>query len=128
MRLLIDTHTFLWAIEDITQLSRTSRDLLQDSQNEILLSTASLWEMAIKLSTGKLKLGGAFATFIPLHLSLNRVKILSADFQHYVIIASLPHHHRDPFDRLIIAQALAESLPIVSIDQKFDAYGVQRLW
>jgi PIN domain nuclease of toxin-antitoxin system len=128
MKLLIDTHTFLWAIGQSAKLSQTCRDLLTDGNNEVLLSAASLWEIAIKLSLGKLTLGGSFETFIPLQLALNRIEILEATLQHYAVVATLPQHHRDPFDRLIIAQAQAESLPVVSIDDKFDPYGVKRLW
>ena len=128
MKLLIDTHTFLWAIGDVGRLSRTSRNLIQDGNNEVFLSTGSLWEIAIKISNGKLTIGGDFETFIPLQLTLNQFIVLKATLRHYATVITLPHHHRDPFDRLIIAQALSDSLPIVSIDDKFDAYGVQRLW
>ena len=128
MRLIIDTHTFLWAAEDISQLSKTSRDLVRDGSHELWLSSASVWEIAIKVSLGKLKLSSTFETFIPLQLALNRVETLEANLQHYALVARLPLHHRDPFDRLIIAQAMAEGVPVVSIDDKFDAYGVTRLW
>jgi PIN domain nuclease of toxin-antitoxin system len=128
MKLLIDTHTFLWAIGDVGRLSLTSRNLIQDSNNEVFLSTASLWEIAIKISNGKLTIGRDFETFIPLQIMLNQFTVMTATLRHYATVITLPHHHRDPFDRLIIAQALTEAVPIVSIDDKFDAYGVQRLW
>ena len=128
MKLLIDTHTFLWAVGDVSRLSRTSLDLVRDGNNQVLVSTASLWEIAIKVSQGKLKLGGEFETFIPLQFSLNRFETLAANLSHYALVARLPLHHRDPFDRLIIAQAMAEGVPVVSTDDKFDAYGVTRLW
>ena len=128
MKLLIDTHVFLWAIGDASKLSQLSRSLIQNGNNEICLSSASLWEIAIKISLGKLTIGGVFETFVPLQLALNHIEVIESTMRHYSAVASLPQHHRDPFDRLIVAQAITESLPLISIDEKLDAYGVQRLW
>lgn len=105
MRLLLDTHTFLWFLADDPQLSPAARRLIEDGTNEILLSMASLWEIAIKVSLGKLTLGGAFATFIPDQLTLNAFGLLPIELAHVTAVAALPFHHRDPFDRLLIAQA-----------------------
>jgi PIN domain nuclease of toxin-antitoxin system len=128
VRLLLDTHTFLWFLADDPQLSPTARSLIEDGTNEILLSMASLWEIAIKVSLGKLTLGGAFATFIPDQLTLNAFGLLPIELAHVTAVAALPFHHRDPFDRLLVAQALVEPLPIISRDPALDAYGVTRKW
>lgn len=128
MRLLIDTHAFLWLISNDRQLTQRSRELLEDGENDLLLSVASLWEMAIKQSIGKLELDAPFSSFISEQLALNSVAVLDITMEHLSVVATLARHHRDPFDRLIIAQAIEESLPVVSIDEKFDAYPVERLW
>jgi PIN domain nuclease of toxin-antitoxin system len=128
MKLLLDTHAFLWAVSEETLLSDQARDLIQNNRNDLLLSTASLWEIAIKLSIGKLTLTEPYDVFVPEQLAVLGVVVLPASIQHYALVAGLPHHHRDPFDRLIIAQAIAEKLPIISIDDKFDKYSVQRRW
>lgn len=128
MRLLLDTHTFLWFLSDDAQLSDPARKLIEDSANEILLSMASLWEMAIKISLGKLTIGGPFDTFIPEQIALNSIGLLSITLAHTAAVSTLPFHHRDPFDRLLIAQSLVDSVPIVSRDAVLDAYGVVRIW
>lgn len=128
MKLLLDTHTFLWFINDSPKLSTTARVLIEDAFNEPLVSVASLWEMAIKLSIGKLDLKKPFETFVPDQLELNGFDQLAIDFHHIAAVAGLPFHHRDPFDRLLVAQALAEGIPLVSADELLDAYGVVRLW
>ncbi|HXF41055.1 MAG TPA: type II toxin-antitoxin system VapC family toxin [Blastocatellia bacterium] len=127
MRLLLDTHTFLWFIEDSSKLSQEAKKLLE-SEVELLLSIASLWEMAIKISIGKLTLAEPFHTFIPQQLSKNAIGLLPIRMDHLNLVSSLPFHHRDPFDRLLVAQAITEHLPIVSIDDKFDSYSVKRIW
>jgi len=131
MRLLLDTHVFLWFVADDPQLSKRARDLIEDPVNERLLSAASHWEMAVKVSLGKLTLTEPFSVFIPRELQTNQVNILPVDLRHSMQLATLPFppgNHRDPFDRLIIAQGIVEGLPIVSADSKFDAYTVTRLW
>lgn len=127
MKLLLDTHTFLWFIEDNSQLSGDARSLLE-SDADLLLSTASLWEIAIKNGLGKIVLAQPFAEFIPTQLAENEIALLAITINHLAAIPGLPMHHRDPFDRLLIAQAITENLPIVSLDGKFDAYGIERLW
>ena len=128
MRLLLDTHAFLWFVVGSSNLSPDARALIEDVANEKLLSVASLWEMAIKSSLGKLTLSAPFDVLIPQQLGLNGVGLLNITTDHAAVVAGLPFHHRDPFDRLLIAQAMIEKLPIVTIDTAFDAYGVSRLW
>jgi PIN domain nuclease of toxin-antitoxin system len=128
VRLLLDTQAFLWAIFDQPRLSTKARKLFQDSGNELLLSLASIWEIAIKVSIGKLALKESFEQFIPAELQINQITRLTIDFRHIARVAVLPFHHRDPFDRLIAAQALEEKLPILSADAIFDRYAVKRLW
>ncbi|HMW03331.1 MAG: type II toxin-antitoxin system VapC family toxin [Blastocatellia bacterium] len=128
MKFVIDTHTFLWLTSGDPQLSQTALDLLQDAESEIWLSEVSLWEIAIKMNIGKLTLSDAFEIFIAEQTAAYRIDILDVTVAHLSKLISLPLHHRDPFDRLLVAQALAENLPFVSIDAKLDAYGVNRIW
>ncbi|MFB2970017.1 type II toxin-antitoxin system VapC family toxin [Aerosakkonema sp. BLCC-F183] len=128
MRLLLDTHTFIWYVMDNPKLSATVRVMIDDGNNEPLLSIASIWEMAVKQSIGKLNFGLPFRMFIEQQLSSNSIELLNINLAHIDIIASLPLHHRDPFDRLIIAQAMVENIPILSADAIFDSYPIQRLW
>jgi PIN domain nuclease of toxin-antitoxin system len=128
MKLLLDTHTFLWVIDIDTKLSPKSRTLIEDITNEIYISAASLWEMSIKISIGKLVLRQPFDVFIPQQLRLNNIKLLGITVEHLATIVSLPFHHRDPFDRLIIAQSMVEQIPVVSVDAVFDSYKITRIW
>jgi PIN domain nuclease of toxin-antitoxin system len=128
MRLLLDTHVFLWFIMGSPNLSRAARALIEDGANERFLSVASLWEMAIKLSIGKLTLSAPFAALIPQQLGVNGIELLHIKIDHAAVLSSLSFHHRDPFDRLLVAQAMVESMPVVSIDAAFDSYPVKRLW
>jgi PIN domain nuclease of toxin-antitoxin system len=127
MKLLLDTHTFLWFINDSPQLSADAKNLLE-SEVDLLLSVASLWEIAIKTSLGKLTLPDTYDKFIPQQLTLNEIEILPISVAHLALVATLPFHHRDPFDRLLIAQAIVEQISIVSIDIVFDSYTVNRIW
>lgn len=128
MRLLLDTHAFLWWIDDARELSRKARAAIGSPENECLLSMASSWEMAIKVSNGKLRLPAAIERFVPEQLAANGIRQLAIEFRHVARVASLPFHHRDPFDRLIAAQALEEDCVIVSADTVFRRYGVKRIW
>jgi len=128
VRLLVDTHAFLWWIADDTSLSQKARDAIADPANECLLSAASAWEIAIKASLGKLALDEEVARFVPEQLALNAFGVLPVELGHALRVASLPFHHRDPFDRLLAAQALEEELPVVSADAVFRRYGVTRIW
>lgn len=128
MKLLLDTHTFIWYVTDNPKLSATAQQLINDGNNEVLLSAVSIWEMAIKQSIGKLNFELPFELFITRQLAVNNFDLLDIRVEHLVIIANLPLHHRDPFDRLIIAQAMVEQLPIVGADGVFDSYTIERLW
>ena len=127
MKLLLDTHTFLWFIDDSPQLSRRAKALLE-SDNDLLLSIANLWEIAIKHRLNKLTLPAAYDVFIPQQVAVNDIEILPISMSHLAAVSILPLHHRDPFDRLLIAQAQVECIAVVSVDTAFDAYSVQRLW
>ena len=128
MKLLLDTHTFLWFIMGNPTLSANARAFIEDQGNDKFLSVASLWEIAIKVSIGKLALSAPFDTLIPQQLSANGFELLRLEVNHAAALINLPFHHRDPFDRLLIAQARIEQMQIVSVDSAFDAYQIQRLW
>ena len=128
MKLLLDTHTFLWMSLDDPQLSQTARDLLADLENELWLSPASYWEIAIKISLGKYLLSEPLDEFVNREITNNNISVLAISTQHAQAVATLPFHHNDPFDRLLVAQDMTEQMAIVSKDNTFDAYGVQRLW
>ena len=128
MSYLLDTHSFLWFIAGSSKLSKKARLLIESTDTELYLSVASLWEMAIKISLGKLYLKEPFEDLIPAQLSLNGINLLQISVKHTAVVTKLPFHHRDPFDRLIIAQAQTEELPVISTDSAFDAYEIQRVW
>ncbi len=127
MRLLLDTHTFLWFIGGDRQLSVAARRLIEDERNTRYLSIASAWEIAIKVGVGKLDLRMPLAAFWE-QIPGNGVILVSIGIEQLSVVAELPLHHRDPFVRLLIAQALAERLSIISADTLFDAYPITRLW
>src|SRR4051812_35765963 len=124
MKLLLDTHAVIWFVEGDPQMSALARALIEDPQNEKWLSIASVWEMAIKINIGKLRLSLPLPQYISQHLTGNGIALLSISLPHVLSQESLPLHHRDPFDRLLAAQSLAESMPIVSIDSLLDPYGI----
>lgn len=127
MKLLLDTQAFLWFLLDDVRLSARAKTAIE--QAEVLyLSPASHWEVAIKIALGKYALPEPFAQFMERELASNNMTILPIEISHTSQLTTLPFHHRDPFDRLIIAQALAEDLQVVSIDSQFDAYEVKRIW
>lgn len=128
MKYLLDTHSFLWFINGEASLTAKARIAIEDIQNEIFLSVASLWEIAIKISLGKLQLSQEYATFIPYQLTSNYILVLDIAIKHTSALIPLPLYHRDPFDRLIITQSLTEELPIIGKDAIFDQYGVIRYW
>ena len=128
MRLLLDTHTFLWWINNDSSLSEPARIAVSSQVNECYLSLASCWELAIKTSIGKLQLTKTVDRFIPEELAANDFQLLSIDFRHVAKVETLPFHHRDPFDRLLVAQALIEKMIIISADAVLSEYGIKRLW
>jgi PIN domain nuclease of toxin-antitoxin system len=128
MRLLLDTHTFLWFVADDPNLSPVARALIEDPANERWLSIASPWEMAIKLNIGKLTLAAPLLDFLRKQLPLNSIQLMPITLEHLASVSTLPKHHRDPFDRLIISQAIVENIAVVSGDPEFDAYPIVRRW
>ena len=128
MRLLLDTHTFLWFVTNDPLLSNPASALIADPTNGILISPASYWEVAIKVSIGKYPMAVSLAQFFTEAIDGNDFTILHLDVKHAEILAGLPMHHKDPFDRMLISQAIGEAIPIVSVDAKFDLYGVARIW
>ncbi len=128
MRLLIDTHALLWFCEGNPNLSPAARAAMEDDSNECYVSHATAWEAAIKVSIGKLKLQTDYRMIFPGVLEANGFGFLPPAVAHYEAVITLPRHHGDPFDRLIIAQAQVEGLTIVTCDENFPAYGVPLLW
>lgn len=128
MRALLDTGTFLWFIADSDRLSINARNYIADLENELTLSVASLWEIAIKSSLGKLELLRPFDQLIPEQLEINAVDILPIELKHLSSVIKLPFHHRDSFDRLIIAQSITEDMPVISGDKAFQMYPIEAIW
>ena len=128
MRLLLDTHTLLWFLDGDASLSSRARGAIEDEGHEKFVSHASGWEVAIKVSLGKLKLQIPYEDLFPGAVLANGFAILTPRFEHYRAVIGLPWHHRDPFDRLLIAEAQSEGLIVVSKDPHFSAYGVSMLW
>lgn len=126
--MLVDSHALLWAMDDPSLLSQMARVALEDPRNDLLLSAATIWELSIKVGLGKLVLGLPFKQWMETAVADLALTILPITIAYAERQASLPGHHRDPFDRLIIAQALAEAIPVVCADESFDAYGVSRVW
>jgi PIN domain nuclease of toxin-antitoxin system len=124
MRLLIDTHSLIWYLEGNKKLRAGQRELIVNSDNDILVSVVSLWEIAIKSSIGKLMLSRSLADILD-QLDSQSINILGIERGHVLQVEKLPHHHRDPFDRLIIAQSKVEFLTVVTHDRNFSEYGVK---
>lgn len=128
MRVLLDTHTLLWFFDDSPRLTTRAKHLLEDTSTDAVKSIASLWEIAIKMSVGKLTINYAFEDLITAQLSQNAIVLLNVNAHYLSGVLGLPFLHRDPFDRMLVAQVMVEGVPILSADAIFDAYGVQRLW
>lgn len=128
MRVLLDTHAFLWFVLGDPQLSSRARSHIEDPGNEKLVSPASYWEIAIKISLKKYTLSRSYEEFMQQGIAGNGFSILLIEPRHTAALTSLPFHHRDPFDRLIIAQAMVEQIPVISGDAAFAAYPVTRIW
>lgn len=130
MRVLLDTHTFIWAIEHPENLGVNASSTILDATNDLYISVASIWEMAIKMKIGKLVLEGGVNLGFFISEAILRLEIALLDIQcpHALIPETLPLHHSDPFDRLLVAQSLFENMPIISNDDKFDAYNIKRIW
>jgi PIN domain nuclease of toxin-antitoxin system len=128
MKLLLDAHAFLWFVWDDAQLTNNAKELITNPANQKFVSAAICWERAIKMSIGKLDLGEAYRPFMRREIARNNFDILPMSVDHAAAVSVLPFHHRDPFDRMLIAQAMVEQVPIVSGDTAFDAYPITRLW
>lgn len=128
MRYLLDTHTFLWWNMDDAQLSSLARELIADGNNEIFLSAASAWEIAIKTARGRLTLPEDPTRYVSNRLSLHGFQALPVQIHHAVQVYKLPLHHADPFDRLLIAQSQIESMSMISLDIEIRKYEVEVIW
>ncbi|MBL0029894.1 MAG: type II toxin-antitoxin system VapC family toxin [Rhodanobacteraceae bacterium] len=128
MKLLLDTHALIWALEQNPKLSSRALDAMHDATNPACFSIASFWEIAIKRSLAKLQLPEDWLPRMSTQMAANAIERLDITPNHCRRVESLPHHHRDPFDRMLVAQALAGNLTVVSADPSFDVYGVNRLW
>jgi PIN domain nuclease of toxin-antitoxin system len=128
VRLLVDSHALLWFDEGNERLGVKAQAMMSDPGNELLLSVAIIWEIAIKVSLGKLRLLESFGVYMQRVIHENNIMNLPLSLDHANMLITLPFHHRDPFDRLLIAQAIVENLPILSADNRFDKYPITRLW
>lgn len=126
--LLLDTHALLWFCWDDPRLSGNAKALIEDEDNQKLISIASCWEVALKVGLGKLDLGESSRSFLPREIARNNFDLLPITLIHATMVEGLPAHHRDPFDRMLVSQSLVEGLSLVSADSIFDQYGVTRVW
>jgi PIN domain nuclease of toxin-antitoxin system len=124
----LDTHTLIWSVDSPAKLGSRAKATLTDPANDLLLSAGSLWEIAIKIGLGKLTLSMPFRQWTTQAMSDLDLTLLPLNVDYTDVLIGLTHHHRDPFDRLIIAQAMVEQIPVVSADSAFDAYQVARIW
>ena len=128
MRLLLDTHTFLWWVTDNSRLSDEARRLVADGANEVFLSVASAWEIVVKAALGRIQLDDDVDSFIGGQVEANAFQVLPIHLRHALAVGGLPDLHRDPFDRMLVAQALSEGLAIVSADRQLAQYPVEVAW
>jgi PIN domain nuclease of toxin-antitoxin system len=128
VRLLLDTHTVFWSADDPSKVSAAAMTLIQDPANDRLLSAATIWELAIKVGLGKILLSLPYRQWMEKAIIDLKLNILPVTVEYAERQSILPPHHKDPFDRLLIAQAQVEGIPIVSVDAVLDPYGVTRIW
>jgi PIN domain nuclease of toxin-antitoxin system len=128
VRALLDTHALLWWFSDDPALTRPVRKIIGDTKNTVVVSAASAWEIATKVRLGKLPTGAGLAADFTGYIERERFQLLPISVEHALRAGLLPGSHRDPFDRMLIAQAQAENLPILSKEVIFDAYGLRRIW
>jgi len=128
VRVLLDTHTLLWAVEEPSRLGPDALSTVQDPLNDRLLSAATIWELAIKYGQGKITLSMPYRIWLETAITDLKLEILPVTVEYAERQSTLPAHHKDPFDRMMVAQVLVENIPIVSIDAAFDPYGVVRIW
>jgi len=127
VKVLLDTHVFIWAISEPERLSSRARQAIEDPDNEVTISVASAWEMAIKATTGKLRISGRAATFVQRKLVEHRMTLLPIQLSHLEVLEKLPLHHRDPFDRLLVAQAIDEDAFLLTVDRQLRKYKVKTI-
>ena len=128
MKVLLDTHTFLWLISGDDRLSETAQKTFLDPGNIMFFSAASLWEICIKMSLGKLSLKSGWLKTIQDEMKVNAIQWLSIEMLHCVELTNLPFHHRDPFDRMLVAQAMVDDLQLLSRDNRLSSYEIKRIW
>jgi PIN domain nuclease of toxin-antitoxin system len=128
MRVLVDTHTFIWDLLSDHRSSRKAKEIMSSGTDQLVFSLVSLWEMAIKIKTGKLNTIGSSVAYIRDEMNTYGMELLPIRYEHVLQLESLPHHHSDPFDRLLIAQSIAESLPILTGDKAFQQYSAKLIW
>lgn len=127
MRCLLDTQILLWIFGESDKLTATATQIVKDQKNSLYVSKASFWEAAIKVNIGKLTLPFELDVLVQESLS-NDIEIVEIEMSHILELVNLPLHHRDPFDRLIISQAMVEDIPVISSDDKFSLYDIKRIW
>ncbi len=129
MKILLDTCAFLWFVNgDIGKISKTAVDLFLDGESEFFLSVASCWEISIKWSISKLELRHPPDTFLKSQIRKNQLSLLPVELEHALQVAELPYHHHDPFDRLLVSQAIVEDIPLMSADKALSQYAIERIW
>ena len=128
MKVLLDTHALLWLVTDDDRLSETARQTFLNAENRLFFSAASFWELCIKKSLGKLSLRSGWHQTIQREMAVNAIQWLPIEMPHCVEVTKLPFHHRDPFDRLLVAQALVEDMQLLSRDNRLSAYAIKRIW
>jgi PIN domain nuclease of toxin-antitoxin system len=128
VRVLVDSHTFLWTLLDDPRLSKKARQVMTAEDNELVFSLASLWEISIKMKLGRLKTVGSSVAYIREEMDAFGMELLPVRYEHVLRQEALPHHHGDPFDRMLIAQAAVEKLPILTRDERFRLYEVKLVW
>jgi len=127
LKVLLDTHVFLWAVSDPIRLSSKAQEKIQDARNEVLLSVISIWEIAVKASRGKLAVPRPAVPWAHRQLVRHRIALLEIEVSHLAALERLPWHHRDPFDRLLVAQCLEEGAALLTVDQELHRYEVEIL-
>jgi PIN domain nuclease of toxin-antitoxin system len=127
MRILLDTHIFIWMATELEHLSPRFTESIIDRQNSLFLSLASIWEIQIKVALGKLDLKGDLATIVDIQTKENSIQLLSINLNHIYALSNLPAHHRDPFDRLLITQSQVEKMTLATVDSAFDLISIERL-
>lgn len=128
MKVLLDTHTFIWFNLNDPRLTDRARRIIEDATNQVLISPASYWEIAIKISNNRFAINVSYEVFWQSGIDDRGFEILPIELRHTSQLLSMPFHHKDPFDRLLVAQALAEQIPLISNDSTLDTYGIERIW